>query len=324
MKDKPILKQNKKNDKITKIENNNSVKNKIKIDKESDLYNLPFDIIKNTKIYDFYGKYYDFIFNKAIKMENENKNNNNENSGVPTKKPNKKIIINIKRKYILRRNQLKKQLLDREIDMSFKSDFSINNDFSINSSFNDNSLMEHSFFDNSINTSNNKDISDSINYNNNIDVNPYLSRSMVLSNIKVLREFKIKRLTFEIKYDTIMGESVAIIGSINELGSWKRKKALQMKWSEGNIWKTSMNYNNTNDVKDFEYKFVVMSNNHIKHWEDGNNRKFIISKIRGLIEPYLDSFYGPKTVISSTDYSTNQSFKYNISDYSLSIISNWR
>ena len=97
-----------------------------------------------------------------------------------------------------------------------------------------------------------------------------------------------------------------------------------MKWSEGNIWKTSINYNNTNDVKDFEYKFIVMSNNHIKHWEDGNNRKFIISKIRGLIEPYLDSFYGSKTVISSNDYSLNQSFQYNVSDYSFLIISHWR
>jgi hypothetical protein len=295
------------NKKITENENPNKLENRIKIDEESDLYSLPINTIKSAKIYDFYGKFYDKIFNIAIQMEDKNK----KQSQSPQKNDGKKNVVKVKKKNVVK-NQFKKQLLDKEIEAYSKIPLKTEN----NNRFKNNNIKS---IDDSIN--NNK------NYLDNFDIKADLSKSMVLSNIKVLKEFKILLINFEIKYNTVMGETLAIIGSINELGSWKRKKALKMTWFEGNIWKATITYNNYSDVKDFEYKFVIMNNDHIKSWEDGSNRKFIVSKIRGLIEPYIDKYidssYGSKTIISSTDYSLNQSFIYNIVDFSLTITSHW-
>ena len=42
---------------------------KIIIDNAADLYRLPEDVIKNTKLYNFGGKYYDKIYEEALKIE---------------------------------------------------------------------------------------------------------------------------------------------------------------------------------------------------------------------------------------------------------------
>ena len=275
--------------KTIKKGNKNNKENKIKIDNDSDLYNLTLDKIKNTKIYNFYGKYYDIMFNKAIQMENSHKKINTSSQN----NTNKKIIINIKKKYILTKNKNKKNNKYDKNNLSFTN----NNTHIINDSF--------------INNNNNL---------NNSSLDSSLSKSVVLSNIHNLKEFRLDTINFEIKYDTKMGESLSIIGSLNELGSWKHKKALKMKWNEGNIWKVSLKFNN--NIKDFEYKFIVIECNNIKYWEDGNNRKFIISKMRELFEPYIDNYNNSKNIISF-DNIMNQSLIYNISNYSMSIVCNW-
>ena len=275
--------------KTIKKGNKNNKENKIKIDNDSDLYNLTLDKIKNTKIYNFYEKYYDIMFNKAIQMENSHKKINTSSQN----NTNKKIIINIKKKYILTENKNKKNNKYGKNNLSFTND----NTQIINDSF--------------INNNNNL---------NNSSLDSDLSKSVVLSNIHNLKEFRLDTINFEIKYDTKMGESLSIIGSLNELGSWKQKKALKMKWNEGNIWKVSLKFNN--NIKDFEYKFIVIECNNVKYWEDGNNRKFIISKMRELFEPYIDNYNNSKNIISF-DNIMNQSLIYNISNYSMSIVCNW-
>jgi hypothetical protein len=42
-------------------------------------------------------------------------------------------------------------------------------------------------------------------------------------------------LDLSIYYQTKLGESLAVIGAIEELGCWKIIKK-HMKWSEGHIW----------------------------------------------------------------------------------------
>ena len=62
-------------------------------------------------------------------------------------------------------------------------------------------------------------------------------------------------LTLKIFYKTEFGESLQIVGSNEELGSWKQYKC-PMKWTEGHLWVaenlevTSCSY--------FNYKYVVM------------------------------------------------------------------
>ena len=52
--------------------NNINLPNKVIINNSSDLYKLPVSEIKNTKIYNFSGKYFDEIYEEALKIERSN------------------------------------------------------------------------------------------------------------------------------------------------------------------------------------------------------------------------------------------------------------
>ena len=43
------------------------------------------------------------------------------------------------------------------------------------------------------------------------------------------------QVTFSIFYETKVGESICVLGSIEELGSWKEYKC-HLTWTEGHIW----------------------------------------------------------------------------------------
>ena len=132
-----------------------------------------------------------------------------------------------------------------------------------------------------------------------------------------VREFKIEKIIFQMKYNTQMGEDLAVIGSIKELGYWDQGKSLKMGWNDGNIWRASLYFENKNII-DFEYKFIFISNGCVRQWEEGNNRKFILSQIKGLIE----SCPGGGTLIHLKNIS-NQNIDFNYNDYTLTIICEW-
>ena len=332
---------------FNKKDSKNKDKKKIEISSETDLYNLSLDTINTTKIYNFYGKYFDKIYSKAIEIE---KSCDNITPLPPiTKRPEKKILITIKRIYIAKKKnpiKLRKKIFRKENNRYGQGDLdliTVNNNS--NKSYLDNNLKKNkkniinkslcinknnSKLKNKINNinlhnNNDKYLNNIIyikdNMNNNI-LTSDLCASAVISSFPVLREFKIKTIYFEIKYDTIMGESLGVIGSLNELGLWKQNKALKMKWNIGNIWTATLNLNNYNNLIDFEYKFIVISNNHIKCWEEGNNRKFIVSQITGLIEQYIDGYVNEKKDIISIN-NMNQTFKFDVNNSDLSIICSW-
>lgn len=357
-----------------KKRNKNVNSNKIKINTESDLYDLPLNIIQNTKIYNFYGKYFDKIYNKAIDIEKKGKISTP--SPPPPKKLEKKIIINIKRNLIIKSGKsinLKKKFLQKPNNRycQTKSSFDLNSDTIIfnNRIFNKKVYTKKHIINNSanictsnriyknskiavkknvnsklinlkkstVNINDNKtkkkhilknNVIKKLNFDKCINHNelfPDLSASAVITNFPVLREFKIKMIKFEMKFDTKLGESLAVIGSLNELGLWKHNRALNMDWNPGNVWKSCMYLNNYNNIIDFEYKFIILENGQIKFWEDGINRKFIVSLLTGLIEPHINN-----NNISDNELNTiyisnvmNQSFIFDVNDYCLSIISNW-
>ena len=55
-----------------KVSSNINLPKKIIIDNSSDLYKLPVSAIKNNKIYNFSGKYFDEIYEEALKLERSN------------------------------------------------------------------------------------------------------------------------------------------------------------------------------------------------------------------------------------------------------------
>jgi len=127
--------------------------------------------------------------------------------------------------------------------------------------------------------------------------------------------FKLNKINFEIKFDTFFGQSISIIGSIDKLGNWNEYKALNMNWNEGNIWKANIEDDN---IKCFEYKFIILENGIIKKWEDGINRYFSLTQIKNLFESNL--LNGNIIKINNI---MEQSIEYNYNDYSLTIISEW-
>jgi len=74
---------------------------------------------------------------------------------------------------------------------------------------------------------------------------------------------------FSIKYETEYGQSLYIMGSIPELGSWKDYK-VKLKWTEGHIWTCALSL----PQQPFEYKYVVYNQGaNTAIWENGRNRQ---------------------------------------------------
>ena len=146
--------------------------------------------------------------------------------------------------------------------------------------------------------------------------NRYKNNSNI-NNINGFNLFKIEKIIFQIKYDTKLGEDLAVIGSINELGNWKPCNALKMGWNEGNIWKTEL-YINDNTILDFEYKFILTCGGSVKRWEEGYNRKFNFSEIKKLIE--ICPWEG--TNIHLNNYQ-GKSLDFNYNDNTLTMICWW-
>jgi hypothetical protein len=45
-------------------------------------------------------------------------------------------------------------------------------------------------------------------------------------------------LTFKVYYETQMGESLAVLGNISQLGNWKKDIIYPLKWTPGHIWES--------------------------------------------------------------------------------------
>jgi len=67
--------------------------------------------------------------------------------------------------------------------------------------------------------------------------------------------------TLRVKYETIPGENVCVLGGIPELGNWKEFKA-HMVWTPGHIWETVTPIITSTPM--FKYKYALL---------DGENGK---------------------------------------------------
>lgn len=255
----------------------------ILLNKDIDLYKISIKTIKESKISDFKGELFNEILNDLLKNESNNQNQLIQNKEiVKNSSKTTKVIINKKKTKSPDKNPKNKIIQKMH---------SFNNNIQGNSkTIKKAKLTNGSYMNN---------------------------KSMFKGKYITLREFKIEKIIFQMRYNTQMGEDLAVIGSINDLGCWDQGRALRMRWNEGNIWKGTLFFND-NQIVDFEYKFIFISKGYVKQWEDGNNRKFILSQIKGLIE----SCPGGGTIIHLKNISgLNIDFNYN--DYSLTIICEW-
>ena len=103
---------------------------------------------------------------------------------------------------------------------------------------------------------------------------------------------EINKIKFEIKYDSIYGEEVGILGSNDVLGNWNLNKILYLKWNDDNIWNGVINVKRP--YNDFEFKFVITDCKNIKKWEKGYNNRIIfeslINEIKYKNNGYFDKY----------------------------------
>lgn len=76
-------------------------------------------------------------------------------------------------------------------------------------------------------------------------------------------------LTLRLRYETEFGQELFVIGSIPELGQWKKPK-FKLIWSEDHIWETETPI--LTDQSYFSYKYVLVNNGQLVKWEDGFDR----------------------------------------------------
>lgn len=74
------------------------------------------------------------------------------------------------------------------------------------------------------------------------------------------------RLNVRLDHQVKFGESISILGSVKELGLWK--KAVKMNWTESG-WVCDLKLKGEESV---EYKFVIVGKDKSMVWESGDNR----------------------------------------------------
>lgn len=104
--------------------------------------------------------------------------------------------------------------------------------------------------------------------------------SPAITKPKIVAGSQFYSLSLKIFYETIPGESICVVGSIPELGTWKELKC-HMTWTEGHIWVIDKPI--VTNQPFFSYKYVLMDNDKkdMVKWEAGIDR---IAELRLLPE----------------------------------------
>ena len=282
--------------------------NKVVIESLSDFLKIPYSKLKSTKLSNFNGKFFEELYQNALKIEsgeikqipkqiskidtpessdfingdinndnmkmmhnplyhNNNNNNNkiiiqkdsNNNNDYETLKPNpnrnNEMNINYNNNNNININNYNK-IYNNNVRVN-------NNNMNINRNINNNNNMNlnNNNMEMKRNMNNKKDINKN---NNNMNIN---NNNRNMTNNQSLN---LQKVSFEIEYSTVFGEEIGICGSGNSLGNWDPNKVFKLKWTNGNIWRGSITLNQYNFIN-FEFKFVLLSNNKIKTWESGGN-----------------------------------------------------
>ena len=227
---------------------------KIVLNKKEDLNKISFTDLKNAKLSDFSGDYYNFIYETALNIEQQN----------PEEKESLMIFSNTKNEDEESPNKTRSENVGIKKKKKKERENTDNNNKIINNNINNNLYFSQE----------NYNI-----YNN----NAIKSKTKIPKSKKV---FKVNKITFQMNYNTKPGEDLGVIGSVSELGNWDQNRALRMSWNDGNIWKASINYNFERE-KEFEFKFIFIENGRVKRWEDGNNRKLGFNQLKDIIEPNI-------------------------------------
>jgi phosphoglucan,water dikinase len=88
-----------------------------------------------------------------------------------------------------------------------------------------------------------------------------------------------KTVKFSVRHSVKFGQRVAVVGAPPALGSWDAKKAVEMRWSDGDVWTVDSQV----PAGPLELKFVVVDDSSVK-WSPGPNIQVDLPEDAGAVE----------------------------------------
>jgi len=277
---------------------------KIILNNINDLMNIPIQQLRTAQLKNFYGSLFDQLYQEAMAIEHnqeikiENKNLSQEKkikkvdqknikNGAPKKtiiyrktkksinksKDNRKKANNTDKVY---GNKLKSSSVERNKTVKIKKKVKPNNK-SLNESDINEKMMNISLNNNHLIPKkplnaynlNSNNLNQSVSYS-------YFPPDNNDNSLNDINDVQINKIIFSIRYNTIFGEEIGILGSIPILGNWNQNEIFHLNWNNGNIWTGEINIEN---LPDFEFKFILSSNGNLKKWENGDNNKVNFDKL---------------------------------------------
>ena len=96
--------------------------------------------------------------------------------------------------------------------------------------------------------------------------------------------YSIKKIIFNIQYNTLFGQEIAISGSSYKLGNWDKNNLFFLNWTKGNKWIGTLDIDS--DYEDFEFKFVLCYDKNIICWEPGENNNVYFTALLNEIKEF--------------------------------------
>ena len=272
---------------------------KIILNNINDLMNIPIQQLRTAQLKNFYGSLFDQLYQEAMAIEHnqeikiENKNLSQEKkikkvdqknikNGAPKKtiiyrktkksinksKDNRKKTSNTDKVY---GNKLKSSSVERNKIVKIKKKVKPNNK-SLNESDINEKMMNISLNNSHLMPKkplNANNLTQTVSYS-------YFPPDNNDNSLNDINDVQINKIIFSIRYNTIFGEEIGILGSIPILGNWNQNEIFHLNWNNGNIWTGEINIEN---LSDFEFKFILSSNGNLKKWENGDNNKVNFDKL---------------------------------------------
>lgn len=109
-------------------------------------------------------------------------------------------------------------------------------------------------------------------------------------------------ITFKIPFTTCPGQTLLVLGSISELGSWDISRAVAMTWNS-HIWTAKVTITSSSY---FQYKYLLSEHGNVT-WEQGHNRLGdLLSLKENLFDDYWEAYRFDFFIYAAVDPSQRQ------------------
>ncbi|CBZ55356.1 4-alpha-glucanotransferase family protein,related [Neospora caninum Liverpool] len=93
-----------------------------------------------------------------------------------------------------------------------------------------------------------------------------------------------RQVVFKVPVQTRFGQNVCLVGSDATLGSWIAEQAVNMIWTQNNIWQCELKF--PRETTRVEYKYLIKEGNYVI-WEPGQNHVLDLRRLQELVQPNM-------------------------------------